>query len=148
MRTRFRSKVHCHAQVASVSPALLLWKLHKSQGMLHGHCGSPPTEWKPHRPCPDGHRPFVELSAIYNWSVSSIDGRPAKAFCSNQFWQQQRAKHGLAMYFKQCLHQPHSLSCLWLKEGWSSILGPSIAHFNAWWPKKPRVPFQCRMKCT
>ncbi|GMP77811.1 hypothetical protein CsSME_00033961 [Camellia sinensis var. sinensis] len=37
--------------------------------MLSAHCGVPPAKWKPHRPCPDGHRPFVELSAINNWSV-------------------------------------------------------------------------------
>ena len=56
-------------------------------------------------------------------------------FLLKPVWQQQRAKHGMAMHFKQCLHQPHSLSYSWLKGAWYSALGPSVTHFNVWWPK-------------
>jgi len=89
---------------------------------------------------------LFKLSAIDEWPVSTGDGRPAKASCRICFWQQQRAKHSMAMHFKQCMHQPHSLSYSWLKGGWVSILGPPIAHFNAWWPKKPSIYFD--MECN
>ena len=55
-------------------------------------------------------------------------------------------RQGMAMRFKQCMHQPHSLSYLWLKGGWASILGPPITHFHAWWSKRPSMHFD--FKCN
>ena len=56
-------------------------------------------------------------------------------------WQQQRASsvwHGI---FKQMWAWLHSPSCNGLKGAWPSALGPSIMHFDAWWPKRPSLPF-------
>ena len=129
-----RPEIHCHAQAASVYHDLLLWRLHKSQGMLSAHCGVPPAEGNGHRP-----RGMV----IGHWWMA---GRhwiwPAgKSFLQNLFWQQQRAKQGMAMHFKQMCAPTHPLSCLWLKGTWFSILGPPTAHFNAWWSKKSSMHF-------
>ena len=55
-------------------------------------------------------------------------------------------RQGMAMRFKQSMHQPHSLSYLWLKGGWASILGQPITHFHAWWPKRPSMHFD--FKCN
>ena len=101
-------------------------------------------EWPPAKG--DDHRLLVKPSATDGWPVSTADGRPAKASCRILFWQQQRAKQGIVMHFKQMCAPTHPLSCLWLKGTWFSILGPPIAHFNAWWPKKPSMHFD--MECN
>ena len=62
-----------------------------------------------------------------------------QSFLQKLVWQQQRTKQSMTMHFKQCMHQSHLLSCLWLKGTWASILGPPITHFHAWWPKESSV---------
>ena len=76
------------------------------------------------------HRPPMDCRS----ALCAVDRQkvPAKSI-----WQQQRTELCMAMQFKQCMHQPYPLSCLWLKGTWSLVLGPSIAYFNAWWPKRP-----------
>ena len=80
-----RPEIQCHAQAASVFPALLFWKWHNSQGIPYEHWGMPPTMRNGHRPNRSGHRPSMELSAINNWSIGTWCSRPAKASCRTCF---------------------------------------------------------------
>ena len=70
MRPWFHSGVHCHVQVASVFPALLLWEWHNSQGTLSGQWGTPPAIW-------NGHRPWGMITGHWLSSRPSILGRSA-----------------------------------------------------------------------
>ena len=141
MRTRLRSESHCHAQVClsidcSTSlkiaqlPRLLLWVLWDTTGWVR----TPPA-------MENGHRPQNHALGL-NCFAGRHQTLPAgQIFLLNLYWQQQRTELGMAMYFKQCMHQSHPLSYLWLKEVWFSILEPPIAHFHAWWPKASNVHF-------
>lgn len=146
MRTRVCSEIRRHAQAASVFPALLLWKLHKSQGTLHGHYGTPPTKGNHHRPKGVGHRPIMEISATNIWSVGSIDGRPAKASCRNLFWQQRTDKAWQSI-FKACLHQHPPYHVRDSKED-----GPRPSDHQSHismrdGPRSQSMQFNIRMKC-
>ena len=124
------SEPHCHARIASISSALLLRKLPKSQEYLSGHWGSPPAGVGHHRLKEEatGTRLIHRLPIDCRSALNSA-GRhkiPAELATHSSRGQQ---------HAWQCnsshLCTTHPLSCFGLKGACASIPGPSIAHFCA-----------------
>jgi len=128
-------------------PCTASWKTAKFSELLPWTLGDT-TGWVESSPavvC--NHRLLMKLSAQEGLPVGTKYCRSAESSCRICNWQQQRARQSMAMLFKQCMHQSHPLSCLWLKGPWSLVLGPSIAYFNAWWPKESSMHFWYGMQC-
>ena len=116
-------------------PRLLLWVLWDTTGWVR----TPPA-------MENGHRPQT-----YALGLTCFAGRhptlPAgQFFLLKPVWQQRRAGKAWQCISSKCMHQPHSLSYLWLKGECVSILGPPITHYHALWPKGPSMHFD--FKCN
>lgn len=68
-------------------------------------------------------------------------------FLQRTVWQQQQTDSAWYGILSICKHGQCFLSCMGLKEAWPLVLGPSIMHLGAWWPKEPRLPFNVKKRC-